>query len=54
MGSISGLKSILLLVDLCTCRISDQNQNFFEMIHSRRFLVVKYVVNKFYNTAAWD
>ena len=26
MGSISGLKSILLLVDLCTCRISDQNQ----------------------------
>ena len=27
MGSISGLKSILLLVDLCTCRISDQNQN---------------------------
>ena len=22
MGSISGLKSILLLVDLCTCRIS--------------------------------
>ena len=27
MGSIYGLKSILLLVDLCTCRISDQNQN---------------------------
>ena len=27
MGSISGLTSILLLVDLCTCRISDQNQN---------------------------
>ena len=27
VGSISGLKSILLLVDLCTCRISDQNQN---------------------------
>ena len=27
MGSISGLKSSLLLVDLCTCRISDQNQN---------------------------
>ena len=27
MGSISGLKSILLLVDLCTCRIYDQNQN---------------------------
>ena len=26
MGSISGLKSILLLVDLCTCRIYDQNQ----------------------------
>ena len=27
MGLISGLKSILLLVDLCTCRISDHNQN---------------------------
>ena len=26
MGSISGLKSILLLVDLFTCRKSDQNQ----------------------------
>ena len=54
MGSISGLKSILLLADLCTCRISDQNQNLFEMNHSRRFLVEKYIVNKFYNTAAWD
>ena len=40
MGSISGLKSILLLVDLCTCRISDQNQNF-EMVYSRTFLVYK-------------
>ena len=38
MGSISGLKSILLLVDLCTCRISGQNQNL-KMIYSRRFLV---------------
>ena len=27
MGSISGLKSSLLLVDLCNCRISEQNQN---------------------------
>ena len=53
MGSISGLKSILLLVDLCTCRIADHNQNF-EMFHSSRFLVVKYIDNKFYNTAAWD
>ena len=40
MGLISGLKSILLLVDLCTCRISDQNQNF-EMVYSRIFLVYK-------------
>ena len=32
VGSISGLTSILLLVDLCTCRIVDQNQNF-EMFH---------------------
>ena len=53
MGSISGLKSILLLVDLCTCRISDQNQSF-KMFHSKRFfLVVKYIDNKFYDTAAW-
>ena len=41
MGSISGLKSILLLVDLCTCRISGQNQNL-NMIYSRRFLVYTY------------
>ena len=53
MGSISGLKSILLLVDLCTCRIADQNQNF-EMFHFSGFLVVRYIDNKFYNTAAWD
>ena len=53
MGSISGLKSILLLVDLCTCRISDQNQNF-KMFYSKRFLVVKYIDDKFYNTVAWD
>ena len=53
MGSISGLKSILLLVDLCTCRISDKNQSF-KMLHSKRFLVVKYIDNKFYNTVAWD
>ena len=45
MGSIYGLKSILLLVDLCTCRISDQNQKF-EMVYSRRiFLVYKVQVN---------
>ena len=54
MGSISGLKSILLLVDLCTCRISDQNQSF-KMFHSKRFfLVVKYIDNKFYDTVALD
>ena len=46
VGSISGLKSILLLVDPCTCRISDQNQRF-KMFHSKRFLVVKYIDNKF-------
>ena len=53
MGSISGLKSILLLVDLCTCRISDQNQSF-KMFHSKRFLVVEYIDNKFINTVALD
>ena len=46
MGSISGLKSILLLADLCTCRISDQNQGF-KLFHSKRFLVIKYIDSKF-------
>ena len=40
VGSISGLKSILLLVDLCTCRISDQNQNL-KWFALREFLVYK-------------
>ena len=40
MGSISGLKSILLLVDLCTCRISDQNQNL-NWFTLEEFLVYK-------------
>ena len=53
MRSISRLKSILLLVDLCTCRISDQNQSF-KMFHSKRFLVVEYIDNKFINTVALD
>ena len=53
MGSISGLKSILLLVDLCTCRIAYHNLNF-EMFHFSGFFVVRYIDNKFYNTAAWD
>ena len=47
MGSISGLKSILLLADLCTCRIFDQNQSF-KLFHSKRFLVEKYTDNKFF------
>ena len=38
MGSISGHISILLLVDLCTCRISGQNQNL-KIVYSKRFLV---------------
>ena len=45
MGSISGLKSILLLVDLCTCRISDQNQNL-EWFTLGEFLVYKVQVYK--------
>ena len=40
VGSISGLKSILLLVDLFTCRISDQNQNL-KWFTLREFLVYK-------------
>ena len=39
MGSISGLKTILLLVDLCTCRKSDQNQSV-ELINSKGCLVL--------------
>ena len=48
MGSIFGLISILLLVDLCTCRIYDQNQNY-KIIHSMRFLVyiVEYQLTSF-------
>ena len=41
MGSISGLKSILFLVDLCTCRISDQNQNLKKFTLGD-FLFIKY------------
>ena len=41
---------------LSTCALAEYQTRTknFEMIHSRRFLVVKYIVNKFYNTAAWD
>ena len=57
MGSISGLKSILLLVDLCTCRISDQNQSY-KMFHSKRFFLVNSVmlvwINKFIDIVAGD
>ena len=43
MGSISGLKSILLLVDLCTCRISDQNQILkWFTLEDIFFLFIKY------------
>ena len=48
MGSISGLKSILLLVDLCTCRISDQNQKF-EMVNLGDFWFIKYT----YTYVSW-
>ena len=44
MGSISGLKSILLLVDMCTCRIFDQNQNL-KWFTLGDFLVIKVQVN---------
>ena len=54
MGSISGLKSILLLVDLCTCRISGQNQIKKKMIYSRRILVYIVECNKFYGAVAGD
>ena len=46
MGSISGLKSSLLLVDLCTCRISDQNQNL-KWFNLGDFLVYKVQVYTF-------
>ena len=53
MGSISGLKSILLLVDLCTCRISDQNQNL-KLFTLGDFWFVKYNINKFYGIVTGD
>ena len=48
MGSISGLISILLLVDLCTCRISDQNQKkkyILKIIYSKRIFLVYIVLD---------
>ena len=54
MGSISGPKSILLLVDLCTCRIADQNQKFLKCLTLVDFLVVKYIDNKFYGVVTGD
>ena len=48
MGSISGLISILLLVDLCTCRISDQNQKKkkkLKIIYSKRIFLVYIVLD---------
>ena len=53
VGSISGLKSILLLVDLCTCRISGQNQNL-KMFTLGDFWFIKYNVNKFCGAVAGD
>ena len=49
MGSISGLTSILLLADLCTCSVSCQKQNL-KMINYRRFLGL----NKFYGEVSMD
>ena len=54
MGSISGLVSILLLVDLCTCSISGQNQNLKMIYLEDFFWFMKYNVNKFYGAVAGD
>ena len=54
MGSISGLISILLIVDLCTCSISSQNQNLKMIYLEDFFLFMKYNVNKFYGAVAGD
>ena len=53
MGSISGLISILLLVDLCTCTISSQNQNL-KIIYSKRFLVYIVEDQQVYGAVAGD
>ena len=45
MGSLSGLKSILLLFDLCTCRISDQNQNLNDLLKEIFGFFLKYNIN---------
>ena len=49
MGSISGLISILLLADLCTCRISEQNQGFKVFI-LRDFWLLSILTASFYHT----
>ena len=53
MGSISGLKSSLLLVDLCTCRISDHNQNL-KWFTLGDFGLYSTSIHKFHGTVAWD
>ena len=54
MGSISGLISILLLVDMCTCSISGQNQNLKMIYLDDFFWFMKYNVNKFYGAVVGD
>ena len=53
MGSIYELKSILLLVDLCTCRISDQNQGLKGIVLGD-FWLVRYKYTQVDGTVAWD
>ena len=51
VGSISGLKPIYYLFDLCTCSILDQNQRDNDLLFMKYLLIdvsVKETTNKFY------
>ena len=47
MGSISGLKSNLLLFDLCTCNIMDKNHSENDLLLMKHLLINK--IAKAYN-----
>ena len=54
MGSISGLISILLFVDLCTCSRPGQNQNLKMIYLEEFFWFMRNNDNKFYDIIARD
>ena len=52
MGSISGLKSNLLLVRLCTCSILDQNQGENDLLFMK-YLLINAIVKETHKQVLW-